>query len=202
MAAALRFAVVASGRDARAARRAVIAGRRAGVPRRTLEEIALMLMLYAGYPAALEALRALAEAWPPVAARGRRRARRTREGGPSRWRTRGEALCRRVYGPRFGRLIASVRALHPDLAVWMVEHGYGRVLARPGPAARARALVTVAVLGATGRERQLVSHLIGARRLGASAAEARAAWRAGMRGGDAAARAAARRAWGAAAAVR
>lgn len=144
-----------------------------------------MLVLYAGYPAALEALRALNEAWPG-------RARPTREGGPAAWRRRGVALSRRVYGPVHARLVASVRALHPDLATWMIEQGYGRVLSRPGLGVRDRELVTVAVLAATRRERQLVSHLLGAARAGARAASIRAALRAGSQG---ASDALARRAW-------
>ena len=38
-----------------------------------------MLVLYAGYPAALEAMRELLAEWPG-------RASRSREGGPVRWR--------------------------------------------------------------------------------------------------------------------
>ncbi|HTR97348.1 MAG TPA: carboxymuconolactone decarboxylase family protein [Candidatus Acidoferrales bacterium] len=133
-----------------------------------------MLMLYAGYPAALEGLRVLNGVWPG-------RARRSREGPPARWRAAGERLCARVYGPAFARLVPAVRALHPDLGVWMIEHGYGRVLSRPGLSARERELVTVAALAAAGWPRQLASHLLGAARVGASAAEIAAARRIGER---------------------
>jgi alkylhydroperoxidase/carboxymuconolactone decarboxylase family protein YurZ len=85
--------------------------------------------------------------------------------------------------------------MHPDLATWMIEQGYGRVLARPGLGARERELVTIAVLAASGWERQLVSHLIGAGRLGAAAADVRRAWTIGARAGERSARAASRRAW-------
>ena len=148
-----------------------------------------MLVLYAGYPAALETLRALNATWPG-------RAHRTREGGPGAWRRRGIALSRRVYGPVHARLLRAVRALHPDLAVWMVEQGYGRVLARRGLAAGARERITVAVLAATGRERQLVSHLKGAARLGVEPAAIRSALRLGA--ASRSGRALARRAWRAA----
>jgi len=155
-------AAMARGREP-AARAAIAAARRAGAVRRELEETALMLMLYAGFPGALEGLRVLNAAWPPA---GEPR-RHAREGSPATWRRRGEALCRRVYGPAYARLLPAVRALHPDLAVWMVEHGYGRVLARPGLGLRERELVTVAALAALGWERQLVSHVLGAARVGA-----------------------------------
>jgi 4-carboxymuconolactone decarboxylase len=183
----LRFAIAgALGREG-ATRRALRAARARGVPRRACEETALMLVLYAGYPAALEALRMLNEVWPG-------RARGGREGDPGAWRRRGEALCRRVYGPSYSRLVARVRSLHPDLARCMVEQGYGRVLSRPGLGVRAREALTVAVLAATGRERQLVSHLEGARRVGVTGAGARHALRVALAAG--APRATVRRAWG------
>ena len=71
---------------------------------------------------------------------------------------------RRVYGPDLRAADGPrARRLHPDLATWVVETGYGRVLSRPGGlGARERELVTVAVLAATRRPRQLVSHLLGA----------------------------------------
>lgn len=146
-----------------------------------------MLVLYAGYPAAIEAMMLLEDAWPG-------RARRRTEGGVTAWRGRGVRLCRRVYGPVYPRLVARVRALHPDLAAWMVEQGYGRVLSRGGLAPRARELVTVAVLAAGGWERQLVSHVMGALRLGAGPRAVREAARIGLAGAAAQTRAIARRA--------
>ena len=145
-----------------------------------------MLVLHAGFPAALEGLRVLNAAWPG-------RARRTREGTPAQWRVRGEALCRRVYGPADAKLVPAVRALHPDMAVWMQETGYGRVLSRPGLGEVERELVAVAVLGARGWERQLVSHVLGARRLGASPAAVEAVLAIAATAGDARARAVVRR---------
>jgi len=155
------FAATMATGDAGAAHAALRRAKAAGARRVAAEEAALMLMLYAGYPAALEGLRVLNEAWPG-------RARRTREAGPKAWRAAGEALCARVYGPSFARLVPAVRALHPDLAAWMIEHGYGRVLSRPGLSARDRELLTVSALAALGWPRQLVSHLLGALRVGAS----------------------------------
>ena len=189
------FAAAMSRGDEAAAASALGAARRARIPRRAAEETALMLMLYAGFPGALEGLRALNAAWPG-------RARRTREGAPALWRRRGMALCRRVYGPAIARLLPAVRTLHPDLEVWMVEHGYGRVLARPGLDARERELVTVSALAALGWERQLVSHVLGALRVGAGAAEVREAMAIGERAGGARERAIARRTWARAVASR
>lgn len=182
------FAAAMAVRDARRARRALLAAQREGTVRLAAEETALMLMLYAGYPSALESLRVLNDAWPG-------RALRTREGTPARWRKQGTALCRRVYGPAYAKLIPMVQRLHPDLAVWMEEHGYGRVLSRTGLAARERELITIATLAALGWERQLVSHLLGARRVGAGAEEVRNAFRTGLAVSDEVGRLAAQRAW-------
>src|SRR6185295_12086408 len=103
------------------------------------------------------------------------RAAATREGTPHVWTRRGERLARRVYGPVLPTMMRSVRALHPDLATWMIEHGYCRILSRPGLDARTRELVTVSALAATGWRRQLVSHLLGARRAGAARPQLRSA---------------------------
>lgn len=183
-----RFAALVTRREFAAAAQALIAARALGVTRAAAEESALMLMLYAGYPAALEGLRVLNGAWPG-------RARRSREGGPADWVKRGEALCSRVYGPSFEKLVPAVHALHPDLARWMIEHGYGRVLSRPGMSARDRELVTVAALSALGWERQLVSHLLGARRVGATLDEVQGALAAGLARTDAASERIALSAW-------
>lgn len=183
-----RFAAAMACRDIAAARRALLAARRARVPRRAAEECALMLVLYAGYPAALEGLRVLGAVWPGVA-------RATREGERSAWRTRGERLCRRVYGPAYVRLVPAVAALHPDLLAWMLEEGYGRVLSRPGLSGQARERITVAVLVACGWRRQLVSHLLGAVRLGVPRAQVRSAFEAGLVHATVAARGQAGAAW-------
>jgi 4-carboxymuconolactone decarboxylase len=88
-----------------------------------------------------------------------------------------------------------VRTLHPDLAEWMVEHGYGRVLSRPGLPARERELVTVSALAALGWERQLVSHVLGAERIGATRAAVGEALAIGAAVAAARARAIAARTW-------
>jgi 4-carboxymuconolactone decarboxylase len=188
VAALTRFAAAAVSGDGAAAARALAAARRAGLPRLAAEETALMLMPNAGYPAALEALRVLAAAWPG-------RPRRRREGGPSAWRRRGRVLCRAVYGPVYGRLMEALESLHPDFAAWVIEEGYGRVLSRPGLRPAERELVAVAVLAALGWERQLLSHLRGAGRVGAHRREIRAAFAAGVRRGDGHAHPVAARAW-------
>jgi 4-carboxymuconolactone decarboxylase len=138
---------------------AVAAARRAGWPRAALEETALMLTLYAGYPAAIEALRVLAARWPARASAG--------EIPAATRRARGTRLLDGVYGPVRPALVRELDRLHPALASWVVDHGYGRVLARPRLDPATRELITVALLAGTPWTRQLASHRIGARRLGA-----------------------------------
>jgi len=87
------------------------------------------------------------------------------------FRRRGEALCRRIYGPVYDRMIARMGGFHPDLAEWILADGYGRVLSRPGLTIRERELIVVAVLSALRLPMQLESHVRGARRVGATARE-------------------------------
>ena len=176
------------GQDEMAARRALGAARRAHATRVAAEETALMLVPHAGYPVALEALRVLGDAWPG-------RARRTREGTASGWRRRGEALCRRVYGRVYPRLMRNLQRLHPDMRAWVIEDGYGRVLSRPGLSAATRELLAVAVLAASGWERQLVSHLRGGRQAGIGRAELQQALACGTAGAPPRTIRAATRAW-------
>lgn len=89
-------------------------------------------------------------------------------------RRRGEVLCRRIYGGVYAKMISKMRGFHPDLARWILEDGYGRVLSRPGLSVRERELLVVAVLSILDVPAQLKSHQLGALRVGASELEVRA----------------------------
>ena len=78
-------------------------------------------------------------------------------------------------------MMANMRRLHPDLAEWILADGYGKVLSRPHLTARERELLVVPTLAALGAWRQLPSHVKGALRVGAKAAEVRGVVR-GTRG--------------------
>jgi 4-carboxymuconolactone decarboxylase len=167
---------VSPGREtalARALRRALAAGVRRG----ELMELGLMLRLYAGFPAAIEFLRALerAEAARTV------RAPAASEPGAAVLSRRGESLCRRVYGADYPRLRAFMRRLHPDLDRWMIEDGYGKTLARQGLSLKRRELATVAALAALGWTLQREAHARGARHVGATPTEVGLAERIGTR---------------------
>jgi len=172
-------AVAVTGRDPAGLARALGAARRAGLGRRALEELGLMLRLYAGYPASIEFLRALDHAWPHAAAS--RVARTVARRRASQGAGRGEALCRRVYGPEYVRLRRFMQRLHPDLDRWMLTEGYGDTLTRPGLTLRERELATVAALAALGWAQQLAAHESGAVRVGASPLEVARARRIGQR---------------------
>ncbi len=164
--------------------REAAAARKAGVPLAWIRELALQNYLFLGFPRAINVLAVL----PP--ARAPRRPRGT-DSPVAAWRRRGERLCRRIYGDAYERMRAQIRRFHPDLAEWIIWEGYGKVLARPGLSARTRELCVLPVLAITGSLPQLRAHVRGARNVGASAADVRAAlaiarrwvpapWRAGV----------------------
>ena len=68
----------------------------------------------------------------------------------------------------YEKLRLNVRDLHPALDAWMVVEGYGKVLGRPGLDLPRRELCIVAACAATRQDRQLHSHLHGARNVGVS----------------------------------
>jgi alkylhydroperoxidase/carboxymuconolactone decarboxylase family protein YurZ len=147
------------------------------VPLSWLRELLLQNLLFVGYPRTIQALQALAGTTGPA---GEQEAFWTEPRRPSLWRKRGRALCARIYGPRFEALVAAMRRLHPDLAAWILEEGYGRVLARPLIAARVRELAVVSLLVAQEAWPQLRAHAIGARHVGARALEVEEAARTGI----------------------
>ncbi len=138
-----------------------------GAPLGDLREVVLQTYLFAGYPRAINALFALRQAATPE-----RYGATPREVDPAERRTdhakRGEDLARIVYGDHYSDLRRNIAALHPDLDRWMVEEGYGRVLGRPGLDARIRELAALTSLIVLDVPRQIRSHLLGARHVGAS----------------------------------
>jgi 4-carboxymuconolactone decarboxylase len=129
-----------------------------------VEEALVQSYLFLGYPAALEGL----AVWRRISGRPSPPPR----GGDSQfWRERGPVVCRRVYGDQVEPLRRNIAALHPDLARWMVEEGYGKVLGREGLDLGEREVLISALLAVQGAPRQLHSHLRGALRNGVSPAD-------------------------------
>jgi 4-carboxymuconolactone decarboxylase len=132
------------------------------VPVPWVEEVLLQTYLFAGFPRALNAMRLWRRHTPEAPAEGAAPA-------TDDVRRAGETTCARVYGAMYERLRDNVRALHPALDEWMILEGYGKVLSRPALDLPRRELCIVAACAATGQERQLHSHLHGARNAGVPA---------------------------------
>jgi 4-carboxymuconolactone decarboxylase len=136
-----------------------------GVRPEWIEEVVLQSYLFAGFPRALNAARE----WRRVSGRPAPHA----DAGAvyadaDSWRDRGERTCAVVYGQFYERLRHNIRDLHPALDAWMIVEGYGKVLSRPELDLKRRELCIVAVCAAAEQDRQLHSHLHGARNAGAS----------------------------------
>jgi 4-carboxymuconolactone decarboxylase len=178
-------AAIAAG-DGAAVARSAESALRAGAAPSAVYEALLQSYLFVGFPRAIEAF--FAAGTVLARAGGAPRAGRGQEGGPprgpgsdpspdvpsaddlARWRRDGEALCRRVYGANYAKLLETMRGLSPDLARWMLLEGYGKTLSRPGLDAVAREYSVVAMLVVTRMWRQLRSHAIGAIHVGGTRA--------------------------------
>ena len=143
----------------------------AGVPPDALYEAILQSYLFVGFPRAIEALFAARDVLD-------------RAGGvpaaaapvdSAAWERDGTALCRRVYGRNYEKLVAVMRELSPDLAAWMLLEGYGKTLSRPALGPVEREYAVIAILTVTGAWRQLRSHAIGAVNVGGTRAGVREA---------------------------
>jgi 4-carboxymuconolactone decarboxylase len=151
-------AVLASGTDEEV-RTEMLTTKRT-TPHEWIEELLLQTYLFAGFPRALNGMREWRRmAGAPVSApHSTTDTRRLREAG--------EETCAQVYGPMYDRLRVNIRELHPLLDEWMIVEGYGKVLSRAGLDLRRRELCIMAACAATGQDRQLQSHLHGARNVG------------------------------------
>lgn len=127
-----------------------------------MEEALVQSHLFLGFPAALNAL----ALWRRISGRP---APEPSVDDPTSRASRGEEVCRRVYGAQYGSLRRNIRGIHPDLDRWMVEEGYGKVLGRSGLDLGSRELCIVSLLAVLGVPVQLHSHLRGALRVGVSA---------------------------------
>jgi 4-carboxymuconolactone decarboxylase len=158
-AALLRLAAALGTRDAGLIRAAMEGAREADAA--AVEEVLLQSHLFVGFPDALNAIglwrQVSGSPAPPSAGED-----------PAGWEARGERVCAQVYGANYQKLRENVRALHPDVDVWMVTGGYGRVIGRPGLDLATRELCIAALLAVWNVPRQLHSHLRGSLNAGAS----------------------------------
>lgn len=147
-------------------REALATARASGqMKREEVYECFLQLHLFAGFPAALEAMRALRSAWP--------KSEDDQAAPPEpisypQFVERGQKLFEQVYGGNAERVRSEIRSLSIELGAWTMTDGYSKTLSRPGLDSIKRELATVAGLTQLGWERQLLSHILGAQNVGAS----------------------------------
>ena len=142
--------------------------RRRTQPNRAWREVLLQATLFAGFPRVIAAFDALCEV-------GGAGSPEPFEGLPTAEDfAAGRELFAGIYGTGAQRVHDTLREYHPLLERWVTGHAYGRVLTRSGLAPKIRELLAVAMLTASGLDRQLASHARGAVRLGASPDEVQA----------------------------
>jgi 4-carboxymuconolactone decarboxylase len=128
-------------------------------PHEWIEELLLQTYLFAGFPRALNGMRE----WRRIAPEP---APATLKASAKDLVKAGERTCAIVYGEMYDRLRENIATLHPRLDDWMIAEGYGKVLSRTALDLQRRELCIVAACAASGQDRQLQSHLHGARNVG------------------------------------
>lgn len=134
--------------------------------REELYEVFLQSYLFAGFPAALESVRALEKVFGHES--GMLEDRDQLISNYKAHAENGEALYQTVYAANALRVREEMIRLSPELAAWAMIEGYGKTLSRPGLDTKTRELTIVAMLTQLGWDRQLYSHILGARNVGAN----------------------------------
>lgn len=142
----------------------IIFARQSNLERVHFYEVILQSYLFLGFPRMLGAGEMLGLIWPAEATGNDY----VPDLDAQFWRDRGEILYSQVYGDNAERLKDRVTAFAPEIFDWMIVEGYGKVLSRPGLDIVARELSIVAFLMIDDRPKQLMSHLRGAHRVGAT----------------------------------
>lgn len=82
------------------------------------------------------------------------------------------ALGRKVDGDAvINRVLDDLNAIDPELGAYFVESSFGRIYARPGLDLKTRELIMVAALTVLGETDALKTHVLGAKRCGATPSE-------------------------------
>jgi alkylhydroperoxidase/carboxymuconolactone decarboxylase family protein YurZ len=133
-----------------------------GFPEKKIQEAVLQTYLFVGFPRTINAFTALSSLWktPPEAFEVHL--------DPEIREKRGRAFCRQIYRENYEKLLSQMERLHPDLKRYMIEEGYGKILAREGLSPLEREFGILPILLCLEVERQLHSHLLGTYYLGAS----------------------------------
>lgn len=137
--------------------------------REELYEAFLQLYLFAGFPAALEASRVLLRLFPIE--------NNTVDTDIASYYSlesfarQGEELYREVYSSNHNVVKQGLISISPELAAWALVEGYGKTLSRPNLDTKTRELAIVAILTQLEWDRQLFSHILGSRNVGATKEE-------------------------------
>lgn len=134
--------------------------------REDLYEVFLQSYLFAGFPAALESVRVLEKVFGRES--GILEDQNQLISSYKAYAENGEALYKNVYASNAARVREEMIRLSPELAAWAMIEGYGKTLSRPGLDTKTRELTIVAMLTQLGWDRQLYSHILGARNVGGS----------------------------------
>lgn len=150
-------------------RQCITNGLNSGVTDDDFYEAFLQIYLFAGFPAAIEALTALFEIQKSMGTNIS--ARNIPIYDVREYTERGETLCKQIYTSAYDKMRKKFAEITPDLGLWMIIEGYGKTISRDGLPIITRELLIVAILSALGWRNQLFSHLRGAINVGATAEE-------------------------------
>jgi len=130
-----------------------------------LYEAFLQLYLFAGFPAALEACRMMLRIFA---------VQRTDVNTDiasyysiESFAQQGEELYKKVYAANHNVVKQGLIDISPELAAWALVEGYGKTLSRTNLDTKTRELAIVAILTQLEWDRQLFSHILGSRNVGA-----------------------------------
>lgn len=134
-------------------------------------EAMLQTYLFAGFPIGIEALAVLDGV---LQDRGLAAATKNIEPYDAAvFRARGVKLCSSVYGSVYEKMMQRFTVISPEISLYTIVEGYGKTLSRPGLDGITRECAIVCILATLGRRSQLVSHVRGARLLGANSEQLR-----------------------------
>lgn len=123
-------------------------------------EALLQVYLFAGFPAALEALSILHKVY------GSHSNKKLEEYNVELFTQRGKATCKQIYTHVYDTMMNKLHMISPEMSEWMIIEGYGKTLSRPGLSLQERELCIIAILAAGNWKNQLYSHIRGALLLG------------------------------------
>lgn len=132
-----------------------------GATRARLEETALQVVAYGGFPRAIELLTRIG---PPADEAAAPRADARDERTPDARRAAGRAVFERVYARQSEDVLAGLDALAPNFSRWILDHAYGAILSRAELSLGEREILAVAALALAALPAPLGSHVRGALR--------------------------------------